>query len=429
MDTLSNGFREERDALGAVEVPAASLYGAHTARGLENFGVSRMKLGDELALLEALAAVKVAAAQANAAVGALDEDVATAIVTAAREIMAGQWTDQFPIDLVQGGGGTATNMNLNEVIANRASELLGEPLGSYRRVHPNDHVNRSQSTNDVYPTALAIATVCTVAPAAEGFDHLAAALARQADQADGLTRLGRTCLRDALPVPISAPLRAQAAAITRLVGRLRVAADRLLEVPLGATAVGTGFGAADGYRERVVELLAAETGVPVRRSEDPFDALAHFDCYLEVAAAACDLMLLAAKIAADLRLLSSGPRAGIAELRLPAVQVGSSCMPGKVNPVIPELVMQISYEVRGHRTVVEAAVAAGELELNVMEPVIARHLLEALEVSGRTARVFANRCIDGLEWDVDVVEAHLQGSLEASVAAAVRNGYEAFMGR
>lgn len=360
--------------------------------------------------------MKAAAAEANAAVGALDEAVAAAIVEAAEEVAAGRWDDQFPLALVHGGGGTATNLAMNEVLATRAGELAGRP------VRPLDHVNRSQSTNDVYPTALQVAAVATSRAAVSRLEGVAAALDDAAAAAGELERLGRTCLRDALPVPVAAYHRAQVRAVRRGAAQLERATEALHEVPLGATAVGTGFGAPAGYRELAVERLAARTGFALRPAEDPFDALAHLDPLLSLAAAAAAAAVTLGKIAADLRLLASGPVGGIGEVRLPVVQRGSSMMPGKVNPVVPEHVLQASFEIRGDAHVVELAVAAGELDVNVMETVIARHLLEALARLAAAAETFAVHCLRGLEWDADAVARHLAGSLAAAVERAREDG-------
>jgi aspartate ammonia-lyase len=413
--------RVEHDWLGPLGVPADALYGAQTARAMENFRVSGRTLAAEPQLLRALGEVKAAAALANAGCGELEADVAEAIVQAAREVAAGQWAQHFPLDVVQGGGGTATNMNINEVVANRAGELLGDTRGSYRRVHPNDHVNRSQSTNDVYPTALQLAVRRSVLEALPGLEAVAGALDSLGERHPDLVRMGRTCLQDALPVPVGAVHRAQARAVRRGAARLAADADELLAVPLGATAVGTGLGAPAGYRDAVVALLAEESGLPVVAAPDPFDALEHFDVYLRVASSLLAAMLTVAKLAGDLRFLSAGP---VGEVELPAVQVGSSVMPGKVNPVIAELVLQVGFGVRGCHAVVEAAVAAGELELNVMEPVIARHLLDALRDTGRVAQLFADRCLAGLRWKADAVGEHMAGSYAADVLVAQSDGYE-----
>jgi aspartate ammonia-lyase len=413
-------LRVERDSLGAVTVPAGALYGAHTVRGLGNFRVSGVTMRERPELIAAFGHVKAAAARANAELGVLDASVAVAVRDAAREVARGEHDDQFPLDVVQGGGGTASNMNANEVIANRAAAILGGTYGTYELVHPNDHVNRSQSTNDVYPTALALATVAVGRVTASRMHALAGVLTERAAKGADRERLGRTCLQDAVPLTVAQTHQAQAHAITRAGSALQRATEQLLAVPLGATAVGTGIGAPAGYQQLAVRLLAEESGLPVSPAENLFDELANLDGYVDVAAQAVRVALVLAKIASDLRFWSSPP---VGEVCLPAVQVGSSIMPGKINPVIPELVMQVSFETRGMATIVEAAAAAGELELNVMEPVIARHLLAGLRELGRVAELFGERCVAGLEWQDDTLAAHLAGSRAEMVQLAAEEGY------
>ncbi len=420
----TDATREERDALGVVSVPAGALFGAQTVRTLANSGTSGPKLGDRRDLVRALAQTKVAAAQTNAKLGDLDPKVADAIVAAGREIAAGTWAEHFPIALVHGGGGTPANMNINEVIANRAGEILGGVRGAYDRVHPIDHVNRSQSSNDVYPTAVHCAVLGRGAETVEALEGVAAALAEKADETRGIERLGRTCLQDALPLDASDGHAAQVTAVGRTADNLASALLPLREVPLGATAVGTGAGAPDGYRELAVRFLTEETGLALRPSTDPFDALAHIDPLAAVASALVRAALVLGKIASDARFLSSGPVGGIGELRLPAVQLGSSLMPGKVNPVIPELVLQVSYDVRGSAATIEHACAGGELELNVMTPVVARRLLESLESLAEAAQVFCDRCLVGMEWDEAALRRHLEGSRAPLVDQAREHGYD-----
>ncbi|MGN6169407.1 MAG: lyase family protein [Solirubrobacteraceae bacterium] len=416
----SNEFRIERDSLGEVAVPAGALFGAQTARAIENFSVSGVKVSERPHLIAGFGYVKAAAARANAQAGVIERDLADAICAAAREVAKGAHDDQFPIDLVHGGGGTAVHMNANEVIANRASELLGGRRGSYEIVHPNDHVNRSQSTNDVFPTALALATVAVGRSAGTQLRALAELFVEKAASGGSRKRLGRTCLQNAVPLTIAETHHAQAHAVARVTASLERSLEQLLGVPIGGTVIGTGIGAHAQYRNLVLEFLAVESGLQVHGSENKLDALANPDLYVDVAAQAVRVATVMAKIAGDLRFLSS-PSVG--EVVLPAVQVGSSIMPGKINPVIPELVMQISYETRGMATVVDAAVAAGELELNVMEPVIARHLLASLADLGRVSELFANRCVAGLEWPAGAVEEHLAGSRADSVEFAAAHGY------
>ncbi|MEZ5220580.1 MAG: lyase family protein [Ilumatobacteraceae bacterium] len=423
--TADHPTRTERDSLGPVEVPVDALWGVHTQRAITAFAVSGLRTADRPDLVVALAQVKIAAARANTACGVLDADLGRRLEAAAAEIVDGHHHDQFPIDLVQGGGGTATNLNANEVIANLASRTAGEPLGSHRPLHPIDHVNRSQSTNDVYPTALAVAVRSAGARAVTGLGALAGSLRRAGERQGDLERLGRTCVQDAVPLTVRDTHRAQAHAIERTAGALADALDRLLGVPLGATAIGTGIGAPDGYAERAVAELAALTGDRWVPSENRFDALAHLDEYVAVAAAAVQAAIVIGKLASDVRFWSSGPRGGIGELRLPAVMVGSSIMPGKVNPVIPELAIQVAYDVRAAASAVELAAAGGELELNVMEPVVTRHLLGALDELAAIGPRFADSCVDGWSWDAGAVARNLVGSVAPLVDAAGVVGYDA----
>ncbi|HAP74755.1 MAG TPA: aspartate ammonia-lyase [Acidimicrobiaceae bacterium] len=310
-------------------------------------------------------------------------------------------------------------------MANLASRRVGEPLGSHRPLHPIDHVNRSQSTNDVYPTALSLAVRMAGARTVAGLTVLADALRNAAQRQSDLERLGRTCLQDAVPLSVRDTHLAQAHAVARTASVLHAALDRLLHVPLGATAIGTGIGAPSGYAPRAVAELAAISGHPLVESANRFDALAHLDEYHGVAAAAVQVALVVGKLAADVRFLASGPVGGIGELQIPAVMVGSSIMPGKVNPVIPELAIQVAYDVRAAATAVELAAAGGELELNVMEPVVARHLLGALDELAALAPRFAERCVDGWRWNAEVVTQHLLGSTAPLVETAARDGYDA----
>ncbi|MEZ5102541.1 MAG: lyase family protein [Thermoleophilia bacterium] len=417
--------RAEHDALGEVEVPADALWGVHTQRGLGNFPIGGPVTRDEPAVILALAWTKAAAARANAELGVIPRDVAAAIVEAAHELVEGRWHDHFPVTLLQGGGYTTLNMNANEVLANRASELLGGERGAYDRVHPNDHVNRSQSTNDAIPTALALAAVSLGLRTVDDLAHLEATLRAKAGEAGELVRIGRTCIQDAVPLRAADGLLASASALARTGGDLRCSLDELLAVPIGATAIGTGIGAPAGYRQHVVRALAEESGLPVNADADLFDGLQHLDPYVRVASDLVRAMLVVAKLANDLRFLSSGPVGGIGELRLPAVQAGSSIMPGKVNPVMPELVMLASFEARGAATVVECAVAAGEQELNVWEPAITTSLLPALRRSGEAVRLFADRCVAGIAWNADRAAANLGGSFGDAVERAATEGYSA----
>lgn len=399
------------------------LYGAQTQLALENFPDGGRRLSDVPTLIRAYAHVKAAAAHANARLDVLDPERAAAIADAAEAIASGAYDDQFPLALVQGGGGTSTNMNFNEVIAHLATRAL-RSQGSSLGVHPNDHVNRSQSTNDTYPTAMALALYDLCQPALSALDQLQASLLAKAGERDDLLRLGRTCLQDAVLITVGQTHRGQAHAVGRTRDALARTVRELQSIPLGATAVGTGVGAPQGFPEIAVEYLRLRSGQDLSVSSDFFDSLANLDSYSAVANACVRAALVIAKIAADVRLLSSGPVGGLGEIAVPALQAGSSIMPGKVNPVIPELVMQLSYRIRGAAATVENGVAAGELELNVMEPIVFDALVSALQDLTDAAQVFATKCIDGLTWNDDAVERNARGALDHLVGRAVESGYQ-----
>ncbi|MFN3003142.1 lyase family protein [Mycolicibacterium wolinskyi] len=395
------------------------LYGQQTILALANFTAPGRTFGDVLAFVRNYALVKLAAAQANHSLGVLASAQRDGIVAACEEVAAGHHADQFPSALLLGGGGTTTNMNVNEVIAARASQLAGT------EVHPNDHVNASQSTNDTYPTAMALTVLDLVEHPVQALDELARALDDKAAEFDVTPHLGRTCLRDAVTLTAGQSHRAQAAAIRRTCEDLRSATAAMSSVPLGATAIGTGVGAPDGYRELAIGELVSLTGRQLEPAVDPFDALAHLDPYAAVAAAGARAGLTMAKVAADIRLLSSGPAGGLGDLNIPAVQAGSSIMPAKVNPAIPEYVMQLSYRIRGAAHTVEFAVAAGELELNVMEPVIIDALITIFDDLAAAATTFARRCISGISWDGQRREENLSAALDSWVTLAAARGYDA----
>ncbi|CDO21669.1 lyase family protein [Mycolicibacterium mageritense] len=395
------------------------LYGQQTSLALANFPGPGRAFGDVPDFVRNYALVKLAAARANRQLGALDGARAEAIATACVEIAGGTHTSQFPSALLLGGGGTTTNMNVNEVIATRATELAGTP------VHPNDHVNASQSTNDTYPTAMAMTMLDLATTPLQALTNLAAALDAKAEEFDDTPRLGRTCLRDAVSITAGQTHRAQAAAVRRTAAALHAAVVELRSVPLGATAVGTGLGAPQGYREIAVRELAALSGHDLVPAADLFDALSNLDPYGTIADAGARVAITMAKIAADIRLLSSGPAGGFGDLTIPAVQAGSSIMPAKVNPAIPEYVMQLSYRVRGAAHTVECALSAGELELNVMEPVIVDSIITIFDDITAAATVFAQRCVSGITWDGPRRELNLQGALDSWVTQSAASGYEA----
>ncbi|WP_233159548.1 lyase family protein [Pseudonocardia sp. MH-G8] len=394
------------------------LYRTQTELGVQNFPLRGRTFGDLAPFVRNYARVKLAAARVNHRCGVLDAPRRDAIVAACEEIIAGAHADQFPTPLVHGGGGTTANMNVNEVIATRASAIGGVV------VHANDHVNASQSTNDSYPTAMALTVGELVGVPVAALRELASAFDRKAEEFSDTRHLGRTCLQDAVSLTAGQTHRGHSAAIRRVAGGLEDAGIALREVPIGATAVGTGVGAPDGFGERVAAELADLTGMPISGVPDRFDALSHLDPYAAIAAAGSRAAITMAKIAADLRMLSSGPRGGLGDLSIPAVQAGSSIMPGKVNPVIPEYVMQLSYRVRGQALTIDCAVAAGELELNVMEPVVVDALTTIFDDLTAAAQTFARRCVDGLAWNGPHRERNLAGALDHWVEMSATEGYE-----
>lgn len=394
------------------------LYGPQSVLGTQNFPLRGRTLGDLTPLVRNYARVKLATARVNHDLGVLDAPRRDSIVAACEEIIEGGHADQFPTPLLQGGGGTTTNMNINEVIAARATQLAGIT------VHPNDHVNASQSTNDSYPTAMALTILDLVSGPVAALERLADSFDRKAEQFADTAHLGRTCLQDAVSLTAGDTHRGHAAAVRRVAAGLSHAAGALREVPIGATAIGTGIGAPDGFAARAAAELSTLTGLSISAAPNPFDTLANLDPYAAIAAAGSRAAITMAKIAADVRLLSSGPRGGLGDLSIPAVQAGSSIMPAKVNPVIPEYVMQLSYRIRGQALTVDCAVADGELELNVMEPVIVDALTTMFEDLTAAADTFATRCIDGLSWDGTRREDNLTAALDQWVEMAAAQGYD-----
>ena len=394
-------------------------YGAETAAALENFALPGPRLSDHPGYLAGLAAVKLAAARVNARLGVLDDDTAAAIARAADEVIEGRHLDAFALPVVQGGGGTSTNMNMNEVLAARASQILGG-----RDVHPNDHVNRSQSTNDVLPTALAVTLVPMVADAIAALSLVQETLSDKAVEYDELTHLARTCLQDAVPIPVRNVHRAQAAAVQYAATALVESGRALHEVPLGGTAVGTGLGAPTGFTAQVVRELSEIVGFDLLAAASPTFLLGSLEPAVRVVEATAGAGRALARIGSDLRLLASGPGGGIGEVALPRMQAGSSMMPGKVNPVIPELVMQVSYQLEGSAASARAATVVGELEVTAMGPVVTLAALESLQRLTGVARIFAERCLRDLGWRPDVVSANLASSLESAVRDAGQLGYD-----
>lgn len=415
-------YRMETDFLGEKAVPAEAYYGIHTVRAVENFDVSRQKVHPEL--LRALAVVKQAAAESNMFIGALDKNTGSAIFQAAEEIADGKFAEAFIVDAFQGGAGTSTNMNMNEVIANRAIELLGGKRGDYHLVHPLDHVNMSQSTNDVYPTALRIAAIRLLLPLSEACAALQGALQRKEEEFGGVLKLGRTEMQDAVPITLGQEFSAWAEAISRDRWRLYKVEERLRKVNLGGTAVGTGLNAPRKYVYTVIERLRNLSGLGLSRDENSIDGTQNADVFVEVSGLlkACAVTMI--KISADLRLLSSGPRGGFGEIQLPNLQAGSSIMPGKVNPVIPEMVTQVAYQVIANDMAITMAVQSGQLELNAFYPLIAVNLLPAMESMSKALRLLAEKCILEIQAKPEVCLEHVKNSTALATVLAPLIGYE-----
>jgi len=403
--------------MGEVLVPIRAKWQAQTQRAVENFPVSGQRV--EPSLVRALALLKRSAALENANLGVVRQDVADAIAAAADEVADGKWADQFPIDVFQTGSGTSSNMNMNEVLATLASERLG------RRVHPNDEVNASQSSNDMFPSAMHVAVVeGIVKDLAPALAHLADALRERSVRFAGVVKAGRTHLMDATPVTLGQELGGYAAAVEHGLERLEACLPRAGELPLGGTAVGTGLNAPPGFATAVITRLADELALPLREARDHFEAQGSRDALVEASGAARTVAISLYKCATDLRWMGSGPRAGLAEIRIPDLQPGSSIMPGKVNPVLPEAVSQVVAQVVGNDAAVAFAGAAGNFELNVMLPVIAANILQSLRILANVCRLFADRCISGLEADVGRCRTYALSSPAIATALNPYIGYE-----
>ncbi len=405
-------FRIERDSLGELSVPADAYYGVQTARAVENFSISGMRAPADL--VTAIILVKKAAAETNTSLGRIDPAIAHAIGAAADEILNGGLRDQFVVDIYQAGAGTSHNMNANEVLANRAAEMLGEPRGAYTRVHPNDHVNMGQSTNDVYPTAIRLALLLGAAPLVAAARALADALGLKADAFADVVKTGRTHLQDAVPITLGQEFSGYAECIRRGAEDVAAASEQLTELNIGATAVGTSLNAGEEYRRSMVLTLARYTNLPLKPAVNLFRITQSMGDVLAYSSGVRRLAVELGKVASDLRLLSMGPRAGLSEIALPAVQPGSSIMPGKVNPSVPEMVNQVCFQVMGCDTTVALACEAGQLELNVMMPVIAWNALHAATILREAIKVLRLRCVDGITAN----EARARELLERSTATA-----------
>lgn len=419
---IEQPFRIERDFLGEKKVPIDAYYGVQTLRAVENFPITGYRLDE--AMIRAIAVVKKAAALANADVGQLERKVATAIADAADEVMEGKLHDQFIVDPIQGGAGTSINMNANEVIANRALELLGKSKGDYKAISPNSHVNMSQSTNDSFPTAIHISTLDALKTLLETMAELYDEFIAKAREFDAVIKMGRTHLQDAVPIRLGQEFDAYARVLKRDIGRISATREHLYEVNMGATAVGTGLNADPKYIEKVVARLARYSGFPLKSAENLVDGTQNTDSYMEVSSALKICMLNMSKIANDLRLMASGPRTGFGEINLPPRQPGSSIMPGKVNPVMAEVLNQSAFQVVGNDLTISMATEAGQFELNVMEPVIVFNLLQSIRIMTNVFTVFRKHALSGITANEEQMKDYVNRSVGVITAINPHVGYE-----
>jgi aspartate ammonia-lyase len=418
--------RIEKDSMGEMEVPQSAYYGAQTARALQNFPISGLK--PHPAFVWAVVIIKKCAARANMTTGRLSNEIGSAIVAAADEVLSGSFADQFVVDPFQAGAGTSHNMNVNEVLANRALELLGRQRGDFATLHPNDHVNMAQSTNDVIPTAIRLAALEMLDPLLEELEGLEQALAAKAVEFDPILKSGRTHLQDAVPIRLGQEFGAYGAAIRKNREGLEACIPALLELGIGGTAVGTGLNAEPDYISAIVEELAVATGFPLAASSNLFEAMQNMDPFLALSSALRRCAVNLGRIASDLRLLSSGPRTGLDEIRLPAVQPGSSIMPGKINPSMAEMTNMVCFQVMGCDQAIMLASQAGQLELNVMMPLIAHNLTFSLQLLKNCVQKFTDSCITGIVANEGRCRQYLENSLGLVTVLAPSIGYNAAAG-
>ena len=416
--------RLEHDSLGNQEIPNNVLYGVQTQRAIDNFPISGVTISSYPHLIRSLAYVKKAAAHANMDVGVLPKDIGMAISRACDDLLEGKYHDQFPVDLIQGGAGTSTNMNANEVIANIALGYLGHKRGQYEFCHPNDHVNLSQSTNDAYPTAVHLALYLESDELIESIQELIDSLSAKAKEFSSILKMGRTQLQDAMPMTLGQEFASYAVSLKKELVSLQRVKRELCEMNMGGTAIGTQLNAPEGYVEAVRKYLAQFSSVPFTTAEDLVHATQDTGVFVQLSGALKSLAVRLSKTCNDLRLLSSGPRAGLSEINLPAMQPGSSIMPGKVNPVIPEVVNQVCFLVIGHDVTVTFASEAGQLELNVMEPTIVYVLHDSIRVLANACRVLARRCVSGITANEQACRRFVDRSIGVVTALAPKLGYE-----
>ncbi len=422
---MNQPHRVEHDLLGDRKVPAEAYYGVHTLRAVENFPITGTPISIYPDLIRALAQIKLAAAKANEQLGLLEAPLAQAIVTACQEVIAGKLHEQFVVDVIQGGAGTSTNMNANEVIANRALEIMGHAKGEYQHLHPNQHVNMSQSTNDVYPSALKLATYVGIFRLVDALAYLRRTFERKAEEFKDVLKMGRTQLQDAVPMTLGQEFSTYAVMLGEDEERLKEAALLIREINLGATAIGTGINAHPDYAPLVCRLLAETSGVPVITAPNLVEATQDCGSFVQLSGVLKRVAVKLSKTCNDLRLLSSGPRAGFGEINLPPRQAGSSIMPGKVNPVIPEVVNQIAFEVIGNDQTVTFAAEAGQLQLNAFEPIIAHSLFKSVTHLRQGCLTLADRCVDGITANRDALRARVENSIGIVTALNPYIGYAA----
>ena len=420
----SQTTRKEHDLLGDREVPAQAYYGVHTLRAVENFPITGTPISSSPELVNALASIKLAAAQANHELGLLDTPRCDAIVAACREILAGHLHQEFVVDVIQGGAGTSTNMNANEVIANRALELMGHAKGEYQYLHPNEHVNIGQSTNDVYPSALKIATHWSLSQLVSAMGTLRQAFEAKASEFSPILKMGRTQLQDAVPMTLGQEFSTYAVMLGEDELRLQEAASLICELNLGATAIGTGITSHPDYAALVMKKLVAETGLHLVTAPNLIEATQDCGAFVQLSGVLKRVAVKLSKTCNDLRLLSSGPRAGLGEINLPPMQAGSSIMPGKVNPVIPEVVNQIAFEVIGNDVTVSFAAEAGQLQLNAFEPIIAHSIAKSIKHLRNGCLTLAERCVKGITANVEHMRAQVENSIGIVTALNPYIGYE-----
>jgi len=422
--TTSRETRQEHDFLGNKDIPADAYWGVHTARALENFAISEVPIGMVGDLVRALAFVKKAAARANAELGVIDNKRAGAIIRACDDIIGGALHEQFVVDVIQGGAGTSTNMNANEVIANRALEHMGHAKGRYDVLHPNDHVNASQSTNDVYPTALRVAAWHGIKSLIAAMAELRAAFERKAEEFKNVLKIGRTQLQDAVPMTLGQELSTYAVMIGEDEQRLEEALSLVAEINLGATAIGTGINAPGGYTDLVVPMLAEASGVPVVKAANLVEATQDTGAFVQLSGVLKRVACKLSKTCNDLRLLSSGPQAGFGDIKLPPRQAGSSIMPGKVNPVIPEVMNQVAFEVIGNDVTITMASEAGQLQLNAFEPIMGWSLFKSVRHLTRACHTLQVNCVEGIAANHALLQKRVAESVTLVTALNPIIGYE-----